>query len=96
MYRFLISQRYERILFVIGRLEKLNVRSLSKEVNMTTGHLSNVTDQWEREGIINKKRVGRETNLILTEKGKKVITLLQDFDKIATKQIKKLGEKNGI
>jgi predicted transcriptional regulator len=59
-----------------------NLHALSKEADMTTTHLSNVTDQWEREEIVKKTRVGREVDMELTKKGEKVVSLLRQFDNL--------------
>lgn len=86
MYRFLLSKRYANLLSIIGKTR--NLHSLSKEADMTISHLSNVTDQWEREGIIKKVRVGREVDLETTEKGNKIIELLRKFDEISEEKSK--------
>lgn len=83
MYRFLMSKRYADLLGLMTRNK--NIHQLSKDINMTTSHLSNVTDQWQREGIIIKNRVGREIELGLTDKGKEVLELVKDFDTISKK-----------
>ena len=78
-----MSKRYADLLGLMTRNK--NIHQLSKDINMTTSHLSNVTDQWQREGIIIKNRVGREIELGLTDKGKEVLELVKDFDTISKK-----------
>jgi len=89
MYRFICSKRYINLLFTLKKSK--NLRNLSKDIDMTISHLSNVTDQWEREGLIKKIRVGREVDIEITKFGEEVIAVLQQFEDIANK-IK--GEKN--
>jgi len=69
------------LLFLMGKNK--NMHQLSKEINMTTSHLSNVTDQWQREGIIVKNLVGRELDINLTDKGKELVELLGKYDSIS-------------
>ncbi len=70
-----------------------NIRQLSKEVNMTTSHLSNVTDQWRKEGIVTKEKKGRETVIKTTEVGKELIEVMRKYDEIATNQLNKIKNK---
>ena len=90
MYRFICSKRYVRLLFSI---DKKNIHQLSKESDMTTSHLSNVMDQWKREGIVTKEKKGRETEIKITDLGKKIIEILRNYDEIATKQLDKIKNK---
>jgi len=93
MYRFLMSKRYVNLLFMMGK-EK-NIRQLSRDpkINMTISHLSNVTDQWKKEGLINKKKSGRETEITLTEIGKQVVEIVRKYDEIAIIQVSKSKNK---
>ncbi len=59
---------------------------------MTTSHLSNVTDQWQREGIILKRRKGREIELGLTKKGKELVKILSDYDSLFKKEFEREEE----
>lgn len=64
-----------------------NIHKLSKEVDMTTSHLSNVTDQWQREKIIIKIRNGREVNLQLTKKGEELVKIVRLYDALANDEL---------
>ena len=72
-----------------------NIRQLSKEVDMTTSHLSNVMDQFAKEGIIEKERKGREIEIKITEKGQELIEVLRKYDEIARRDVKKLNNTGG-
>jgi len=87
MYRFIAQKRYLKLLFSI---DGKNIHQLSKESDMTTSHLSNVMDQWSREGLVTKEKKGRETEIKITDLGKEVIEILRQYDEIATKQINKI------
>jgi molybdenum-dependent DNA-binding transcriptional regulator ModE len=89
MYRFLMSKRYVNLLFLIGADK--NLHQLSKDADMTYSHLSNVTDQWQKEGIIVKIRKGREIEIKITEFGKKAIEIVREFDDLAKKQMEKIS-----
>ena len=60
MYRFIAQKRYVRLMFLINGK---NIRQLSKEVDMTTSHISNVMDQFAKEGLIEKERKGRKKTI---------------------------------
>ena len=60
---------------------------------MTTSHLSNVMDQWKREGLIEKEKKGRETEIKITDLGKELVEILRKYDQIATKQLNKIKNK---
>lgn len=93
MYRFIAQKRYVRLMFSINGK---NIRQLSKEVDMTTSHLSNVMDQFKREGLVEKEKKGREVEVKLTEKGHELIELLRKYEELANRKIKKEDkEKEG-
>ena len=79
------------LLFIIGRAK--NMHNLSRDVNMTLSHLSNVTDQWEKEGLIKKKRIGREVEIEVTKLGNKISEGLQKLDDLVTGKTK-INEEN--
>ena len=92
-YRF-FGKRYSKFIFSIK--EGKNIRDYSKEVDMTTNHLSAVTDYWELLGLIKKIKTGREIEIRLTEKGTEWKEMLRKFDEFATEQLNKIkkGGKN--
>ena len=57
---------------------------------MTVSHLSNVMDQWKREGLIEKEKKGRETEIKITDLGKEIIEILRKYEEIATRQLNKI------
>ncbi len=60
---------------------------------MTTSHLSNVMDQFAKEGIIEKEKKGREVEIKVTEKGQELVEVLRNYDEIARREIKKETEE---
>lgn len=93
MYRFIAQKRYVKLMFSINGK---NIRQLSKEVDMTTSHLSNVMDQFKKEGLVEKEKKGREVEVKLTEKGHELIELLRKYEELANRKIKKEDkEKEG-
>ena len=80
MFRFIISKKYMNLMFSIKNNK--NIQQLSRESGMTTSHLSNVMDEWQRENIIVKERKGREAEIKLTEKGKKLVELLRQYNNL--------------
>lgn len=93
MYRFLMSKRYVKLLFAIGTSKKKNILQLSRVSDMTSSHLTIVMRQFEKEGIINKVKSGREYDIELTETGKEVLEIVQKYDEIANKQTNKVNNK---
>ena len=91
MYRFICSPRYVKLMFLINGK---NIRQLSKEVNMTTSHLSNVMDQFSKEGLVVKERKGREVEVKITEKGQELVEVLRDYDEIATRKLNDVPKLN--
>ena len=63
---------------------------------MTTSHLSNVMDQFKREGIIEKEVKGREVEIKLTKKGKELIEILRSYDDLVDKKSNKLKEVKNV
>jgi len=59
-------------------------------------HLSTVTDQLVKEGLITKVTKGRGVELSLTEEGKAFTEILRNFYDFAEKQMHKIknGDKN--
>lgn len=92
MYRFIVQKRYVKLMFLI---DGKNIRQLSRDVNMTTSHLSNVVDQFVREELVTKKQKGREVEISLTEKGKKVVEILREYDDLEKSPKKEEEVKDG-
>ena len=59
---------------------------------MTTNHLSAVTDYWEKLGLINKIKSGREIELRITEQGKEWASIIKKFDDFAKSQLNNARE----
>jgi DNA-binding MarR family transcriptional regulator len=89
-YRF-FGKRYSKFIFLIK--DGKNIQEYSREVDMTTNHLSGVTDHWEALGVIKKIKNGREIEIRLTERGKEWAQLIRDFDEFATAQINRVQKK---
>jgi len=88
MFRFFANRRYFKLYFLMQK--DGNIHQLSREVDMTTSHLSIVTDQLEREGLIIKHRKGRECSIELTEAGKEFGEILRKYDELATELLNKI------
>lgn len=73
MFRFFCNQRYFLLFF---NIENKNIRELSKKYG-TVSHLSIVTDQLVKEGLINKIKKGREVEIEITEQGLEFLKLLR-------------------
>ena len=57
-------------------------------------HLSTVTSQLAKEGLITKVTKGREVEILLTKEGKEFMELLRHLHDFAIKQMKKIKEEN--
>jgi len=91
MYRFIAQRRYVRLMFLINGK---NIMQLSKKADMTISHLSNVMDQFKREGLIEKEKKGREVEIKITKKGTELIEILRKYDELANREIKEVEESN--
>ncbi|MHA1302331.1 MAG: hypothetical protein ACTSPI_01330 [Candidatus Heimdallarchaeaceae archaeon] len=89
MFRFFANKRYFKLFFSI---DKKNIKDLSRN-HGTVSHLSTVTDQFVKEGLITKEAKGREVEIKLTEDGKKLMKILREFDDFANKQINKIKNR---
>ncbi len=89
-YRF-FGKRYSKFIFSIQ--EGKNTRDYSRELDMTTNHLSVVTEYWEKLGLMRKVKSGREIELQLTDAGKEWANILKRFDEFASNQINKIQRK---
>ncbi len=89
-----MCKRYVNLLFMMGKEKNIHQLSREPKINMTISHLSNVTDQWKKEGLITKTKSGRETEIKLTEVGKKLVEVVRAYDEIAVTQINKSKGKN--
>lgn len=95
MYRFLMNgRRYVILFFAMNSAKEKNIQQLSKDSDMTPSHLTIVMKQWEKEGLLNKIKNGREFVIKLTEVGKEVLDILKKYDEIAMRQSEK-EVKNG-
>jgi len=83
MYRFICSRRYVNLLFAIGIKKRKNILQLSRESDMTSSHLTIVMRQFEKEGLINKIKNGREYEIEFTEKGKSLLKIIQEYNQLA-------------
>ena len=93
MYRFLTSRRYVNVMFAIDSQKSKNISQLSKESGMTGSHLTIVMRQWEKEGVIEKIKSGREYDIVFTEKGKKFLALVREFDRLWKMETPKVMER---
>ena len=90
IFRFLCSKRY---FFLFFDINNKNLRELSKK-HGTVSHLSIVTDQFTREGLITKEPKGREVEILLTNKGKELSKKLKDIYDFTEREIKLQEVKN--
>ena len=78
MYRFVANKKYISLLIAIEEGEK-KIRQLCKRVDICYFHLTNVLQQWQKEGVIDRTRDQNSLNITLTEKGKRIVKALLEF-----------------
>jgi DNA-binding MarR family transcriptional regulator len=76
------GRRYVILLLAMNSIKKKNIQQLSKDCDMTPSHLTIVMKQWEKEGLINKIKSGREFVIELTEVGKQVLEVIKIYAKL--------------
>ena len=81
MYRFVINQKYIKLLASI-RFEPKTIKQLSSISGLNYFHLTEVINQFYREGIINKENNKNTFYISLTEKGEKITDNLLAIDNI--------------
>jgi predicted transcriptional regulator len=88
-----MSKRYCDLFFMIQRYNR--IKQLSTISGMTISHLSTVTDQWAKEGLIKKNRKGREVDIEITKIGEEFRKILEGYKEFVEKQENKQGEEDG-
>ena len=80
--------------------KKSKIEKLAKSISVDTGHLRNVIYEWQREGLVNLNRPGRDYEVTLTKKGNLVgqklaelYDILENFDKKKLDSVKKANEE---
>lgn len=68
MKRFVYNEKYAMLMVMMVDKES-HIDELAKAIDVNSGHLRTVLDQWHKEKVINKSRLGREYTITLTEKG---------------------------
>ena len=64
-------------LLISLELGKAKIREISKRAGMNYFYLSQVMQQWQKEGIINRERKDKSYDISLTEKGIKIVGCLK-------------------
>lgn len=95
MYRFVANKKYINLLIAIEEGEK-KIRQLCKRVDMSYFHLTNVLQQWQKEGVIDRTRDQNSLNITLTEKGKRIVKALLDFKTAVEEEPEKEEEEQEI
>ena len=77
----IINQRYMKFLFEIDKRPK-NISELAKIGDFTLSVASTLISRWARENVVIKQKAekGKEIIIILTDYGKKQVTLLKQLD----------------
>ena len=69
MKRFVYKENYAKLLVRMID-QKYKIEKLAKEIDVNSGHLRIVIDQWHKEDVIRKSRNGRDYIVELTKKGR--------------------------
>ena len=81
MFRFVINQKYIKLLSEIKYKEK-TMKELSKKCGMNYYHLTEVLNQFYKEGIITKTNIKNTYYISLTDKGKNITDHLLEIQNI--------------
>ena len=66
----------------IGKHEQTFGQDIQRRTNITFSHIIQLVTELSERKMINKKLEGRKQLLTLTEKGKKIYTIITELDKI--------------
>lgn len=84
MFRFIINRKYIDLLVSMMMTDR-TIKEISKRIGMSYFHLTEVLNQFYKEGLL-KKNVDKNTyRFSLTEKGKKIVELLLEIQQIYKK-----------
>jgi len=72
IFKMFVFGRPIDVLGYIGKNSNVNVSTVSKILDITYSHTHKIINNFEKEGIISHKIVGRNKFVILTEKGIKI------------------------
>lgn len=87
VYRFIIQKRYHNLLKILSQAKERTSHDISKEVSMTTAHLSRVISQLSSEGILTREeKDGRSIKIKLTKKGVEILFLFDSIEKTMSKK----------
>ena len=93
MYRF-FGRRYSKLILSIK--EKKNLHDYSRDIDMTTQHMTNVIDHWTKLGFIEKVKKGRALELKFTELGIEWKDIINNFEEMAIKLRRKANNKREV
>lgn len=86
MKRFVYNEKYAKLL-VMMEGKKSQINDLAKYIDVNSGHLRNVLEQWHKEGILTKDRPGRDYVIKLTEKGSKLARKFAEIMQLVDKYV---------
>ena len=79
-FSYIFNLKRVEMLFAIK--DGLCMSRISKRMDVTYPHLTNTFKTFKENGLIKIDKVGRESKIILTEKGKKLKILFNKIDEI--------------
>jgi len=95
VYRFIIQRNYFFLLKFLDNSKEMNIYEISREVKISSAHLSRVISQFASEKLLTKKDSdGRAHAIELTQKGKYILAHLQLIDDEMQKKSKE-DKKDG-
>lgn len=94
MYRFVINKKYVNLLIAMLDGEK-KIRQMCKKVDISYFHLTNVLQQWQEEGVVNRTRDQNSLDITLTEKGKRIVNALLQLKTAIEEEPEKEEQKEG-
>ena len=93
MKNIFFREKGKRILLALANSEKQCLSELTNNIKSTYAHTFNLVKEMEDLGIVSTAKEGRTKYVVLTEKGRKLAGLTQDFLTVLGSKRKKTSKK---
>lgn len=88
------QERSKQILLSLASADKQHISQIASDIEGTYAHTFNLVREMEGSKIVKSNKKGRTRYVALTEKGKKLAGLLQDFSAtLESRQVKNVDKK---
>lgn len=88
------QERGKQILVSLAETNKQHISQIANDIKGTYAHTFNLVKEMESSSIVKSTKKGRTRYILLTKKGKKLASLLQDFSAtLKSRRVKNIDKK---